>query len=142
MSKHKKIYWAAPIHRDSDALANAENILILRKLGFDVWAPQEAGIASDIAARRSISLTEARRSILHYDLAAMKNSDICVAFIDRPEGWSDGQLFEMGWFVGMNKPLIVWNVNSIPLTLMAEFTADFIIKGADINPLVEVLGSI
>ena len=138
----KKIYWAAPIHKQEDADKNSQHISILRRLGFDVWAPQEAGIASDIAKERGISLYEARRNILHYDLAAMKNCDICVAFIDRDAGWSDGQLFEMGWFVGMNKPLIVWNVNSIPLTLMAEFTADFIVLGDSINSLVEVLGRI
>lgn len=142
MSRGKKIYWAAPIHKQEDAEKNAKYISILRHLGFDVWAPQEAGIASDIAKAEGIDLVEARRRILRYDLAAMKNCDICVAFIDRDAGWSDGQLFEMGWFVGMNKPLIVWNVNSIPLTLMAEFTADFIIKGGEVNRLVEVLGRI
>lgn len=142
MSRGKKIYWAAPLHKQADAEKNAKYISILRHLGFDVWAPQEAGIASDIAKQEGIDLQKARERILHYDLAAMKNCDICLAYIDREEGWSDGQLFEMGWFVGMNKPLIVWNPRNLPLTLMAEFTADFIIRDTDITRVVEVLGRI
>lgn len=142
MSRGKKIYWAAPIHKQQDSTSNAEHIAVLRRLGFDVWSPQEAGIASDISYRDKITLTEARRQISHTDLAAMKNCDICVAFVDRDEGWSDGQLWEMGWFTAMNKPVIIFNPRYLPITLMAEFTADFHIKGDDVDKLVEVLGRI
>lgn len=140
--KSKSIYFAAPIHKQEDFEKNAKIIDVLRKLGFDVWAPQEAGIASDIADREGLPKDTVRKMILHYDLSAMKRCDICLAYIDREEGWSDGQLFEMGWFVGMNKPLIVYNPLNLPLTLMAEFTCDFMVREPKIDKVVEILGRV
>lgn len=138
----KSIYFAAPIHKEQDAKNNMELITLLRKLGFDVWAPQEAGIATDISLAENITRDEARRRILHYDLCAMKRCDICLAYIDREEGWSDGQLFEMGWFVGANKPLIIYNPRNLALTLMAEFTCDFMVIERNVDRLVEILGRV
>ena len=138
----KSIYFAAPIHKEQDAKNNMELITLLRKLGFDVWAPQEAGIASDIAKAEGITRDIARERILHYDLCAMKRCDICLAYIDRDEGWSDGQLFEMGWFTGANKPVIVYNPRNIALTLMSEFTCDFMVRERNIDRLVEILGRV
>jgi len=138
----KSIYFAAPIHKEQDAKNNMELITLLRKLGFDVWAPQEAGIASDIAKAEGITRDIARERILHYDLCAMKRCDICLAYIDRDEGWSDGQLFEMGWFTGANKPVIVYNPRNIALTLMSEFTCDFMVRERNVDRLVEILGRV
>lgn len=138
----KRIYFAAPIHQHADAINNEKLIAILRKLGFEVWAPQEAGIASDIAQVEGITRDEARQRILHYDLCAMKRCDICLAYIDREEGWSDGQLFEMGWFTGANKPVIVYNPLNLPLTLMSEFTCDFMVRERNLDRLVEILGRV
>lgn len=138
----KSIYFAAPIHKEQDAKNNMELITLLRKLGFDVWAPQEAGIASDIAKAEGITRDVARERILHYDLCAMKRCDICLAYIDRDEGWSDGQLFEMGWFTGANKPVIVYNPRNIALTLMSEFTCDFMVRERNVDRLVEILGRV
>lgn len=138
----KSIYFASPIHKEQDAKNNMELIALLRKLGFDVWAPQEAGIASDIAKAEGITRDVARARILHYDLCAMKRCDICLAYIDRDEGWSDGQLFEMGWFTGANKPVIIYNPRNIALTLMSEFTCDFMVRERDIDRLVEILGRV
>lgn len=138
----KSIYFAAPIHKEQDAKNNMELITLLRKLGFKIWAPQEAGIASDIAKAEGITRDEARERILHYDLCAMKRCDICLAYIDRDEGWSDGQLFEMGWFTGANKPVIVYNPRNIALTLMSEFTCDFMVRERNIDRLVEILGCV
>lgn len=138
----KSIYFAAPIHKEQDAKNNMELITLLRKLGFDVWAPQEAGIATDIANAEGITRDVARERILHYDLCAMKRCDICLAYIDREEGWSDGQLFEMGWFTGANKPVIVYNPRNLALTLMSEFTCDFMVRERNVDRLVEILGRV
>jgi nucleoside 2-deoxyribosyltransferase len=138
----KSIYFAAPIHKHEDAINNEKLVTVLRKLGFDVWAPQEAGIASDIAQAEGITRDEARQRILKYDLCAMKRCDICLAYIDREEGWSDGQLFEMGWFTGANKPVIVYNPLNLPLTLMSEFTCDFMVRERNLDRLVEILGRV
>lgn len=138
----KSIYFAAPIHKHADAINNEKLITLLRKLGFEVWAPQEAGIASDIAQAEGITRDVARERILHYDLCAMKRCDICLAYIDRDEGWSDGQLFEMGWFTGANKPVIIYNPRNIALTLMSEFTCDFMVRERNIDRLVEILGRV
>lgn len=138
----KSIYFAAPIHKQADFEKNADLINLLRRLGFDVWAPQEAGIASDIAKAEGITRDVARERILHYDLCAMKRCDICLAYIDRDEGWSDGQLFEMGWFTGANKPVIIYNPRNIVLTLMSEFTCDFMVRERNIDRLVEILGRV
>lgn len=138
----KSIYFAAPIHKHEDAINNEKLVTLLRKLGFDVWAPQEAGIASDIAQAEGITRDEARERILHYDLCAMKRCDICLAYIDRDEGWSDGQLFEMGWFTGANKPVIIYNPRNIALTLMSEFTCDFMVRERNLDRLVEILGRV
>lgn len=138
----KSIYFAAPIHKHEDAINNEKLVTLLRKLGFDVWAPQEAGIASDIAEAEGIARDEARERILHYDLCAMKRCDICLAYIDRDEGWSDGQLFEMGWFTGANKPVIIYNPRNIALTLMSEFTCDFMVRERNLDRLVEILGRV
>lgn len=138
----KSIYFAAPIHRHEDAVNNEMLIALLRKLGFDVWAPQEAGIASDIARAEGLTRDEARERILHYDLCAMKRCDICLAYIGRDAGWSDGQLFEMGWFTGANKPVIIYNPRNIALTLMSEFTCDFMVREPNVDRLVEILGRV
>lgn len=135
----KSIYFAAPLHKQEDFEGNRLLIKALREHGYNVWAPQEAGIASDIADAEGITRDEARQRILHYDLSAMKRCDICLAYINREAGWSDGQLFEMGWYVGMNKPLIIYNPRNLPLTLMAEFTCDFMLRAPNLTRLLEIL---
>lgn len=138
----KRIYFAAPIHKEADFKHNELLIASLREQGFDVWAPQEVGIASDIAKAEGITRDIARERILHYDLSAMKNCDICLAFIDRDEGWSDGQLWEMGWFTGKNKCVVIYNPRNIPLTLMSEFTCDFMLREPNFLRLVEILNHV
>lgn len=121
----KRIYLAGPIHQPEDFSANEGLLECLRARGFDVWSPQEAGIATDVAKQTGRPLAEVRREFMHKDLSAMKCCDVCLAYLGREREPSQGMLWEMGWFVGMNKPVIIYNPFHNKFTLMAEFTADF-----------------
>jgi nucleoside 2-deoxyribosyltransferase len=136
----KRIYFAAPIHQLEDAQLNDAVIYQLRKEGFDVWAPQEAGIASDVAKQTGQDLAAVRAAFLKKDLSAMKTCDICVAYIGRDRKLSEGMLWEMGWFTGMNKLVIFYNPHHVKTTLMAEFSADFIV--ASLGDLLKVLQNV
>lgn len=135
-----KIYFAAPIHRGEDADRNAIVIQALRENGHTVWAPQEAGIATEVSKQTGKPLDEVRAEFSKIDLTAMKSSDMCVAYIDRDEGLSEGMLWEMGWFTGMNKPVIFYNPRKIKCTLMVQFTVDFTVY--NLSELVRILGSV
>ena len=136
----KRIYLAAPIHKEHDSKVNAELLKGLRANGYDVWSPQEAGIASEIAKKTGRALDDVRAEFLKKDLSAMKTCDICLAYIDRDEGMSEGMLWEMGWFTGMNRLVLWFNPRNIKTTLMVQFTADFICR--EFAELLEVLKSV
>lgn len=118
----KTVYLAAPIHKEEDSMQNAQLITMLRKDDWEVWSPQEAGIASEIAANTGRSLAEVRKEFCQKDLDGMSKSDVCVAYLGRTREPSQGMLWEMGWFYAMNKPVIFFNPAHNPITLMAEFT--------------------
>lgn len=134
MNVGKRIYLAAPIHKDEDAEKNANLILELRVKDYDVWSPQEAGIASDVAKRTGRSLDEVRKEFMKKDLAAMKTCDICVAYLGREREPSQGMLWEMGWMSANNKLVILFNPCHNKFTLMAQFTVDF-----EVDTLEELL---
>lgn len=121
----KRIYLAAPIHQPQDFEANRALITELREWGFDVWSPQEAGIASEVALREKRDLAEVRREFLHKDLAAMKTCDICLAYVGRDREPSQGMLWELGYMTACNKLVIIYNPLPIKYTLMAQYTCDF-----------------
>lgn len=122
----RRIYLAGPIHKIEDFRANEALLEELRTREFEVWSPQEAGIASDIAKQTGRDLNEVRREFMKTDLCAMKTCDICLAYLGREREPSQGMLWEMGWFSAMNKPVIIYNPCHNKFTLMAEFTADFV----------------
>lgn len=123
----KMIYLAAPIHKQEDAEANARLIALLREKGYLVWAPQEAGIATEVARNTGRDLNEVRREFMQEDLSAMQSSSICVAFLGREREPSQGMLWEMGWFVAKGIPVIFYNPCRNKITLMAEFTVDAVV---------------
>lgn len=121
----KRIYLAAPIHQAADYENNVMLLKTLRKQGYDVWSPQEAGIATEEAQRTGQPLAEVRKKYMHKDLSAMKCCDICLAYLGRTREPSQGMLWEMGWFTAANKTVVIFNPHKNKFTLMAEFTADF-----------------
>ena len=132
-----KIYLAAPIHKHMDFVANADLLVKLREKGFDVWSPQEAGIASEEAERTGEPLDMVRARFMKKDLDAMQECDFCVAYLGREREPSQGMLWEMGWFVAKDKPVIFFNPYYNKITLMAEFTCTYIVDSFE--DLVEVL---
>lgn len=135
-----KIYLAAPIHQQVDYANNDIILSKLRDRGFDVWSPQEAGIASEEAARTGQPLAEVRKKYMHKDLSAMKRCDVCLAYLGREREPSQGMLWEMGWFTASNKNVIIYNPYQNKFTLMAEFTADFYTE--DFDKLLSILGDL
>lgn len=127
----KRIYLAAPIHQQQDADNNKQLLEVLREWGYDVWSPQEAGIASEIAKQTGKPLDEVRAEFLKKDLSAMKTCDICLAYIGRAREPSQGMLWEMGWMYAANKLVIIYNPLNTKYTLMAQFTADWIAQDLD-----------
>lgn len=133
----KRIYLAAPIHQKADAAHNQALLNVLREWDFEVWSPQEAGIASEEAARTGESLDAVRLKYMHKDLSAMKTCDICLAYIGRQREPSQGMLWEMGYMTACNKLVIIYNPLKIKYTLMAQFTADWVIES--LEDLLKVL---
>ena len=133
----KSIYLAAPIHQQEDFNLNADLLILLREQGFEVWSPQEAGIASDEARRTGEPLDTVRARYMRKDLSAMEQCDICVAYLGRERTFSEGMLWEMGWYVGQGKPVVLYNPCNNKLTLMAQFTVDYIVD--TFQALIEAL---
>lgn len=102
------IYFAAPLHDDDDQRRNAFVISILRDQGFKVYAPQEHGKWEDLVAKFG-GKDVTRRYLYTMDLHAMQKADCCVAYVDRPQGPSEGMLWEMGYMAGCNKPVYLLN---------------------------------
>ena len=117
-----KIYLAAPIHQEADATANTILLHQLRSRGFDVWSPQEAGIASEEAKQTGEPLDTVRARYMRKDLKAMEECEVCVAYLGRERSFSEGMLWEMGWYVGKNRTVILYNPYHNKVTLMAQFT--------------------
>lgn len=134
-----RIYLAAPIHQHEDVVENEEILKYLRDKGYDVWSPQEAGIASEEAKRTGEALDVVRQRYMIKDLTAMQECDICVAFLGRKRPFSEGMLWEMGWFTGQHKPVILCNPCMNKVTLMAQFTVDYTVYRFD--ELVKILES-
>lgn len=135
--KLRKIYLAAPIHQKEDFIANAELLVKLREKGFDVWSPQEAGIASEEAKQTGEPLDVVRERYMQKDIDGMEESDICLAFLGRQRPFSEGMLWEMGWFVGRDRPVILYNPYHNKVTLMAQFTVSYTVN--TFEELLEVL---
>lgn len=115
------IYFAAPLHDDSDQEQNRVVIDALRACGFKVYAPQEHGKWEDLVAKFG-GKDVTRRYLYTMDLHAMQKADCCVAYVDRPKGPSEGMLWEMGYMAGCNKPVYLLNPGfTHGYNLMPEF---------------------
>lgn len=133
----KKIYLAAPIHQQEDFALNAMLLVKLRQLGYEVWSPQEAGIASHEAQQTGEPLDVVRQRYMVKDLTAMKECEVCVAYLGRERSFSEGMLWEMGWYSGKGRKVIIFNPCHNKVTLMAQFTADYTVD--TFQELIDVL---
>lgn len=118
-----RIYFAAPLHNEEDRERNAEAVSQLREKGFEVYVPQEHGVWEDLVPRFP-TVVACRQYLYRQDIFAMRRADVCVAYQQRSKGPSEGQLWEMGWFRGMNKHVVLINENSHQFNLMPLYGAD------------------
>lgn len=115
------IYFAAPLHDASDQRNNVGIITALRSAGHKVYAPQEHGLWEDLVAQHKGDANAVRQHLYRMDLQAMQKADICVAFMNRSAGPSEGMMWEMGYMSACNKPVYILNVNQWAYNLMPEF---------------------
>lgn len=122
MSK-PKIYWAAPLHDESDQKRNIKYVNRLRAAGFPVYLPQEHGVWEEFPNPEEI-----RPHLYKMDLKAMSEADICIACFgdkEHPREPSEGGMFEMGWMKGANKTVYLYNEDNYwRFNLMPEFGCD------------------
>lgn len=119
------IYFAAPLHNKEDQDKNAEQVALLRKNGYTVYSPYEHGVWEDLVEKLG-GEKQCREYLYKQDIYAMRRADVCIAYQYRDKGPSEGQLWEMGWFRGMNKHVVLVNENNWRFNLMPQFGADMV----------------
>lgn len=120
-----KIYWAAPLHDQSDRDRNDLYVAMLRKDGHQVYVPHEHGVWEETLGRFGGDVTKTRMHFYKLDLKAMREADICVACAgdhNHPRGPSEGMLWEMGYMSADNKTVLLFNEDGYwDYNLMPEF---------------------
>lgn len=120
-----KIYWAAPLHDESDRNRNDKYVAMLRKDGHQVYVPHEHGVWEETLNKFGGDATKTRMHFFKLDLKAMREADVCVACAgdhDHPRGPSEGMLWEMGYMAADNKTVILFNEDGYwDYNLMPEF---------------------
>lgn len=121
------IYFAAPLHNAEDQRRNTLHATLLRELGHKVYLPQECGIwetmVKEEVARgkpEADAIREVRQKLYIADRDAVGRCDFIIAYFgDRPP--SEGALWEMGYAVGLGKPVYLYNPHKWRFNLMPEF---------------------
>ena len=120
-----KIYWAAPLHDESDRQRNAKYVQMLRSEGHTVYVPQEHGVWEEVMDKFGGDATKTRMHFYELDLKACKEADICIACasdLTNPRGSSEGMIWEMGFMAGCQKTVLLFNENAYwDYNLMPEF---------------------
>ena len=120
-----KIYWAAPLHDESDRQRNAKYVQRLRNEGHAVYVPQEHGIWEQELSKFHGDVIATRKHFYELDLKACKEADICIACAGdmmSPRGPSEGMLWEMGFMSGCQKTVILFNDHNYwDYNLMPQF---------------------
>jgi len=116
-----KIYMAGPLFSTAELSFNSALAGLLRKLGHEVFLPQEHEQRKDLPA-----------AIFESDVAGLDWADVVVACLDGPDPDS-GTCWELGYAYGRNKPSIVYRTDfrlfegSDPINLMMSESADHVI---------------
>ena len=120
-----KIYWAAPLHDESDRARNAKYVQMLRNEGHVVYVPQEHGVWEEVMDKFGGDANKTRRHFYELDLKACKEADICIACagnLENPREPSEGMIWEMGFMAGCQKTVLLFNENAYwDYNLMPEF---------------------
>ena len=102
------IYLAAPLSREEDRERNRQFAEKLRLLGYDVILPQEFGVIPK--GNTDVGL---RRLLLKKDFDAMDEAEVCIGYMDRKGGPSEGMIFEMGYMYAQGKPVALLNPHNV-----------------------------
>lgn len=122
------IYWAASLHDPHEQERNRREVAKLRAAGFTVYMPQEHGVweqmveeerAKDPLRPELDIIYQVRARLYVEDKVAIDDCNIVVAYVDRHP--SEGTLWEMGYAVGLQKPVILVNACNWQFNLMPEF---------------------
>ena len=120
-----KIYWAAPLHDESDRKRNEKYVAMLRAAGHTVYVPQEHGIWEQTLNQFGGDVDKTRKHFYELDLKACKEADICIACagnLANPRAPSEGMIWEMGFMAGCQKTVLLFNEGHYwDYNLMPEF---------------------
>lgn len=123
----RRIYFAAPLHKEEDKARNEALVKSLREAGYEVYLPQEHGVWETLV-HPGASETTVRKYCYNMDMDAMKKCDTCIVCCgdkQHPRAPSEGAMFEMGWMKGANKTVLLYNEgNYWRYNLMPQFGAD------------------
>ena len=122
-----KIYWAAPLHDESDRQRNARYVQMLRNAGHQVYVPQEHGVWEQTLDKFGGDVQKTRQHFYELDLKACKEADICIACggnLENPRAPSEGMIWEMGFMAGCQKTVLLFNEHHYwDYNLMLEFSS-------------------
>ena len=122
-----KIYWAAPLHDESDRKRNAMYVQKLRANGHTVYVPQEHGIWEQTLNQFGGDVAKTRQHFYELDLKACKEADICIACagnMEHQRAPSEGMIWEMGFMAGCQKTVLLFNEHHYwDYNLMLEFSS-------------------
>ena len=131
-----KIYWAAPLHDESDRQRNARYVQRLRSEGHTVYVPQEHGVWEETLSRFNYDVQKTRQYFYELDLKACKEADICIACagdLAKPRAPSEGMIWEMGFMAGCQKTVLLFNEDGYwDYNLMPEFGSKMFVTFEDV----------
>ncbi len=116
----KKVYLAGPFFCLSELWLVNQAFCSLRALGFDVWSPsREAGILPKNASQSQIE------NVVNKDLEGLEICDVVFAILD---GNDPGTIFEIGYAVKKNIPVICYAPNSSQKDITMMIGSNCVIK--------------
>lgn len=104
----KHIYLAAPLSKETDRGRNLKLATMLRAEGYIVEMPQEFGVYQ-LEVAKGRDPVEIQKSFVQMDIEAMHRASICLGYMDREKGPSEGMIWEMGYMYSQHKPTILFN---------------------------------
>jgi nucleoside 2-deoxyribosyltransferase len=142
MMAEVSFYWAAPLHDEEDRARTDEGVAILRQAGLKVYVPHEHGVWENMMKKlmaKGFVEAEAthmvKKQIYLENMEAMNEAEGLIFYVARAP--SEGQLVELGYFLGKDKPIYIINEIGWPLNLMPEFASSAMYK--DLADFVEDL---
>jgi len=123
-----KIYFAAPLHGPYEQCLNTTMVTQLRNAGHTVYLPQEHGVWEKILEQESMEHPEdtqeqltdrVKKAIFIGDMQAIQTCDCIIACATHKDNSpSEGMIWEMGYAIGLGKPVYLCNYGNWDYNLM------------------------